>query len=131
MSDKQPAIGSIGWVDLTVENAEQLRDFYREVAGWQPAPVSMGEYNDFNMCEPATGTPVAGVCHARGGNAGLPPLWLIYINVEDLDRSIERCVALGGAVIVGSKCMGEQGRVCVVRDPAGAAVALFEPPKSS
>jgi predicted enzyme related to lactoylglutathione lyase len=91
----------------------------------------MGEYNDFNMCEPATGTPVAGVCHARGGNAGLPPLWLIYINVEDLDRSIERCVALGGAVIVGSKCMGEQGRVCVVRDPAGAAVALFEPPKSS
>ena len=35
MSDApKPAVGTIGWKDLTVENAERVRDFYMGVAGW-------------------------------------------------------------------------------------------------
>ncbi len=44
-------IGGIGWRDLTCENAEGLRDFYEDVVGWQSSPVSMGDYNDFNMMD--------------------------------------------------------------------------------
>ena len=116
-------LGKIGWVDLTVPDAERLRDFYREVAGWQPEPLSMGEYDDYVM-KRADGEAVSGVCHARGGNAGLPPQWLIYIQVADLDASIERCTALGGRVVAGPK--GEGQRYCVVEDPAGAVSALIE-----
>ncbi len=128
MSDQhKPKIGSIGWTDLTVENAEQIRDFYSAVVGWKPFGVDMGGYSDFNMNDPETGTPVVGVCHARGGNAGLPPVWLIYVNVEDIEKSIARCVELGGQVIAELKSMAGHGRYCVIRDPAGAALALFEP----
>ncbi|HEX7182825.1 MAG TPA: VOC family protein [Thermoanaerobaculia bacterium] len=123
----KPEIGSIGWVDLTVENADKVRDFYKEVVGWGTTPVGMGEYSDYCMDEPGSGKSVAGVCHARGTNAGLPPQWLIYITVEDLDRSITRCTDLGGKVIAGPKGMGPQGRYCVIQDPAGAVAALFEP----
>jgi uncharacterized protein len=128
MSEKA-RVGSITWTDLTVENAERISDFYGAVVGWTASGVDMGGYGDFTMNDPETGTPVAGVCHAREGNADLPPVWLIYVNVEDIERSVMRCIELGGQVISGPKGMGGQGRYCVIRDPAGAALALFGPAK--
>lgn len=117
--------GTIGWHDLTVENAEQVRAFYEAVAGWEADPVEMGGYSDFNM-RPAAGEPVAGVCHARGSNAGLPPVWLIYVIVEDLDASLSSCAELGGTVVAPPRSMGE-ARYAVIRDPAGAALGLYQP----
>ncbi len=124
MSEKQE-IGSIAWTDLTVENAEEVRDFYAAVAGWKPSPVEMGGYADFNMTAPESGEPKAGVCHARGANADLPPQWLIYIVVADVEASAERCRELGGKVLAAPKDMGGQGRYCVIQDPAGAVCALW------
>ena len=49
MSD--PNIGAIEWRDLTIDNAEQVKDFYRDVVGWKTEPVSMGDYDDFNMID--------------------------------------------------------------------------------
>jgi predicted enzyme related to lactoylglutathione lyase len=121
--------GSISWVDLTVENAESLRDFYSAVAGWQTTEVDMGGYSDYCMNEPATGKSVAGVCHARGGNTGLPAQWLIYITVENLDQSISKCVELGGQILSAPRGSIGQNRYCVIRDPAGAVAALFESAK--
>lgn len=123
----QARIGTIGWIDLTVDDVAGLRDFYAAVTGWTPEPTPMGDYDDFTMMTPG-GEAVAGVCHARAGNTGTPPQWMIYINVEDLDASIEACEARGGKVIVPTRTMGAQGRYCMIEDPAGAVAALFEPP---
>ena len=112
-----------------MNDAESVRDFYAAVTGWVPSDVDMGDYNDFNMASPASGEPIAGVCHARGSNADLPPVWLIYITVEDLDHSIEQCTALGGEIVRPLTEMAGYGRSCVVRDPAGAVAALFEKKK--
>jgi predicted enzyme related to lactoylglutathione lyase len=118
--------GQIGWIDLTVPNAEAVRDFYQSVTGWTPSPVAMGGYDDFCMTPPGAPAPVAGICHASGANAGLPPVWLVYITVADLDDSIARCLALGGKLRRPAESMGSQGRFCVIEDPAGAVAALFE-----
>ena len=59
-----PKPGTITWQDLTVGDAEALRDFYAAVVGWTPEPVKMGDYADFTM--KADTEPVAGICHARG-----------------------------------------------------------------
>ena len=119
--------GSIGWIDITVPNAESLRDFYQNVTGWAPSTVDMGGYNDFCMHPSPGGEPVAGICHARGPNAAMPPQWIIYITVDDLDESIRRCRELGGRLRVPVRPMGATGRYCVIEDPAGAVAALFEP----
>jgi predicted enzyme related to lactoylglutathione lyase len=121
------AIGTIGWIDLTVPNATEVRDFYRAVVGYGASEVEMGGYSDYCLLEPSTGEAVAGVCHARGVNTGLPPQWLIYITVEDVEASAARCVELGGKIISPPRRMGAQGSYCVIEDPAGAAVALFAP----
>ena len=119
-----PIIGKILWQDLTVADATVLRDFYAAVVGWQYSPQSMGNYDDYNMNLPESGETVAGICHAQGANAELPPQWLLYIGVADLDHSIAQCQALGGKIIVAARPMGDQ-RFCVVQDPAGAVVALI------
>jgi predicted enzyme related to lactoylglutathione lyase len=123
-----PRPGTITWQDLTVPNAESLRDFYAAVVGWTPEPVRMGDYADFTMN--ADGEAIAGVCHARGGNADLPPQWLIYITVDDLDHSIEACRRLGGSVVAAPRGLSG-GRFCVIRDPAGAVCALYQPPDAA
>ena len=96
MSDPSIACGHIGWIDLTVPDADRLRDFYSEVVGWRPDPVDMGGYSDYQMLRPSTGEPVAGVCHAHGVNADLPPVWLIYIVVPNLTDTLARCTSHGG-----------------------------------
>ena len=127
MSNAKNEIGKITWIDLTVENAPEIQDFYSQVVGWKSSPVDMGGYSDFSMNLPANDETVAGICHSRGVNADLPPQWLIYITVSNVDESAEQCKQLGGKVISGPKNMGQYGRFCVIEDPAGAVAALFEP----
>lgn len=119
-------IGKVGWIDITVDDATGLRDFYSAVTGWKPKDVSMGEYSDFIMTMPGNDEAAAGICHARGDNAALPPQWLIYIIVADADKSATVCVARGGKVLVGPK-PSSGGRFCVIEDPGGAVAALYQP----
>lgn len=129
MSDAK--LGTIGWVDLTVPNADEVRDFYAGVVGWKPEALSMGDYNDYVMTVPEEGAGVAGVCHARGANAHLPPVWLVYFQVADVDESVRVCLEKGGKVLSPIKSMGPNGRYCVIQDPAGAVAALFSPPREA
>ncbi len=125
-----PPVGTIVWYDLTVVEAEKVRDFYRQVVGWGAEALDMGGYSDFSMLPPGAERPVAGVCHARGGNADLPPQWLAYVVVEDLDASLSACQELGGKVLTPTKSM-EGARYAVIQDPAGAVLALYQPPTAA
>lgn len=129
MSNSPAPIGSIGWVDLTVADAPRIRDFYAAVVGWKFEGLDMGGYEDFVMNEPASGKSASGVCHARGVNKDLPPVWLVYFVVADVEASAARCRELGGTIVRAPGKMGPMGRFCVVRDPSGAVCALHEAPK--
>ena len=125
MGEGRPDVGTIGWHDLTVTDAEGLADFYRDVVGWRTEPVGMDGYDDFNMVAPGSGEPVAGVCHARGPNADLPSQWLIYFVVADLDAALTACAGGGGEIMSEPRGLAG-GRFAVIRDPAGAVCALWQ-----
>jgi len=125
MSDNTQ-VGKIGWIDMTVDDADGLRDFYKSVVGWETEAVSMGDYSDYSMTLPESGEAVSGICHARGSNAELPGGWLIYITVADVEASAAACTANGGEVLVEPKSLAG-GRFCVIRDPSGATAALYQP----
>lgn len=116
--------GKVMHMDLTVPNADEVRDFYQAVAGWSSTPLSMGDYDDYVMMD-AEGNPVSGICHKRGENSNVPSQWLIYITVPDMDASVAACKERGGTVVEGPRMMGDS-RFCVVQDPAGAVAALIE-----
>jgi len=125
MSDTSQ-VGKIGWIDMTVDDADGLRDFYKSVVGWETEAVSMGDYSDYSMTLPASGEGVSGICHARGGNAEMPGGWLIYITVADVEASAAACTANGGEILLAPKGLAG-GRFCVIRDPSGATAALYQP----
>lgn len=120
--------GRISWLDLTVSDASATRDFYRQVVGWSVQDVEMedagDEYADYMMIG-ADGSPAAGVCHARGDNLDLPPVWMIYLPVGDLVESLRRVREGGGKVI--KETQGADGElVCaVIQDPMGVWLALM------
>ena len=119
-------VGLVGWCDLTVQNAGEIRDFYCATVGWDAAEVDVGGHSDFIMLPRGSEDAVAGICHARGASADLPPQWLVYVVVEDVDEAVARCLEMGGEVAAAPRAMGG-GRVCVIRDPAGAVCALWTP----
>ena len=47
--EQDKTIGAITWMDITVPEADGLRDFYKNVVGWTTMDISMGDYNDYCM----------------------------------------------------------------------------------
>ena len=125
--DAAARVGCISWLDLTVSDASATRDFYRQVVDWSVQNVDMEDaserYADYNMLGD-DGNPAAGVCHARGVNLGLPPIWMIYLPVGDLAESLRRVREGGGKII--KETTGADGgyAYAVVQDPVGATLAL-------
>ena len=122
MSDN---VGKVGWIDMTVDDESGLRDFYQKVVGWKIEDTRMDGYDDYTMMSPDDGEAVAGICHARGGNADLSGGWLIYITVADVEASAAECVANGGKIVVEPRELAG-GLFCVIEDPSGANAALYQ-----
>lgn len=125
--DTEEIVGCIAWLDLTVADASDTRDFYRHVVGWSVQEVDMEDgdeaYYDFNMLGD-DGSPAAGICHARGVNLGLPASWIIYLPVGDLGESLRRVEEEGGAIIKATKNSDGAYASAVIQDTVGACLAL-------
>lgn len=119
----KPKIGSMGWMDITVPDATALKDFYAGVVGWEVKAISMGDYDDYAM---KGGDSAVGICHARGKNAGIPPVWMPYFVVADLDASLAECEKRGGTRAGEIRSFGPEARFCCIRDPQGAYCVLFQ-----
>lgn len=126
-SDNSARVGGISWLDLTVSDAPATRDFYRQVINWSVQDVELedaGErYADYQMLG-GDGTPAAGVCHARGANLGLPPVWMIYLPVGDLAESLRRVQEEGGKVLKAMRGKNGEYAYAAIQDPVGACLAL-------
>lgn len=117
--------GEILWTDLTVDDAESLVKFYKQVVGWETGTVSMGEYNDYTLHRASDGKAMAGICHRKGINSKIPPVWMVYITVEDVDAASRKVKQLGGEVLMPPTAMGDNAKFCIIKDPAGAICALY------
>lgn len=130
MSDttmSKPRAGAVISTDLTVANADEVLAFYKQVIGWDSEELTMedeqGEYADYVVKDEA-GNWVGGICHKRGMNADLPPQWIVYVQVANIDESLQHCEASGGEVL--KKVTAEDGSVqyALIQDPAGAVLAI-------
>lgn len=121
--------GTINWRDLTTNKADELREFYKEIAGWTSEDIAMKDgneqYNDYIMKD-AKGNTIAGICHSRGANMGIPPQWMMYISVENIDETIEKIVKLNGKLIKEHKSKDGSTFYAMLEDPAGAVFALVK-----
>jgi uncharacterized protein len=116
------APGTFSWVDLATTDAAGAKEFYGELFGWEAEdmPGEGGTYTMFRV----DGKDVA-ACFAQAG--GPPPHWNSYVTVEDVDSAVAMAIELGGSVLMPGRDIERIGRMAVIADPTGAAVALWEP----
>lgn len=126
MAENTNNFGKILWSDLTVENADEIKNFYKEVVGWEENPVPMkdGEedYVDYGMGNNGEGS--AGICNKRGNHSHLPSQWIMYINVENIEHSLSKVIELGGKLIHEARKKDGSYFYVIVEDPAGAVFGL-------
>lgn len=122
------APGSFCWFELSTTNQTQAKTFYSSLFGWQAADQPIGPAEVYTIFK-LDGRDAAAACTLRPDQLahGVPPNWLLYVSVENVDASAKRAAAAGGAVLLPPFDVGESGRMTVVSDPMGATFAMWEP----
>jgi len=116
-ADQPHGVGHISWLNLAVSDVTMACRFYEQVVGWSIASADVQD--GFEMRRP-DGVSAAEICHASGDNAGIPPVWILSLPVDDLEESLRLVREGGGEIIKGSTDAGH----AVIRDPVGVCIAL-------
>jgi uncharacterized protein len=121
------AQGGFVWYELMTTDTPAAKAFYGKVAGWgtQDMPMPGMTYTMFLAGEQAMGGLLDLPEDAR--KMGVPPNWMGYVAVDDVDAKVEQVKRLGGAVHVPPTDIPEVGRFAVIADPQTAVIALFKP----
>ncbi len=114
------------WYELLTTDVGAALAFYRGVLGWTTEPFPGEGGQDYMICL-AHGRGVGGVM-ARPEGAPYPPFWLGYIGTQDIDGDVARFAEGGGTVHRGPWDIPNVGRLAVVGDPQGAALAFIQGP---
>jgi hypothetical protein len=121
----KPTVGDFSWAELNTSDYESAWKFYSELFGWQHVESmdmgeGMGTY--FMFGEPGQVT--------RGGMSNtakvmnMPPHWLHYVSVEDVNATVERIKSKGGKILNGPMEVPGGDLIAQAQDPQGGAFAI-------
>lgn len=119
-----PNVGEISWHELTTTDHARAYEFYQTLFGWDKT-------GDFDMGEPmgvyqmyGRNNQSLGGMFTKPADMPMPPNWLYYIRVPNVDQAAERVKALGGQVLNGPMDVPGGDRIAQCMDPQGAAFAV-------
>jgi len=119
--------GAFSWSELLTPNPAAAAEFYGSLFGWTIEAMDMptGKYHVAKIGD----TAIAGMMSCPDPGSQMPPTWGCYVTVDDVDATIARCTALGGAVLMPAMDVPTVGRMACIRDPQGAAISIisYEP----
>lgn len=113
--------GRFVWYDLMTSDPKKAEAFYTKVAGWGTQPFEGMPYTMWTR----DGAPIGGV--GQGEPPDMPPHWLAYVAVPDVDAAVKQAEDLGGRTAVPGTDIPNVGRFAVLADPQGAVFAVFTP----
>ena len=118
-------IGEFVWNELATTNVQGAKKFYGKVFDW--------EFTDKNT-DDMTYTIIKKGNKEFGGiwaipaaqQSQIPPHWLAYIMVENVEQSLEKAQQNGATIIKPIQKAGDMGLFAIIKDPVGAHVALWQ-----
>jgi predicted enzyme related to lactoylglutathione lyase len=124
-SDKPPyegpaRPGTFCWDELHTRDTAGAKKFYSTVFGWTGFAGEHDEYWHWKNADKDIGGMTT---HMAGPN--VPPHWLAYVAVSDVDGVTKKVETLGGRVMVPAMEIPNVGRFSVVQDPTGAVFSPF------
>ncbi len=120
---EKPAVGDFCWHELMANDVEGAKKFYGEICGWtfEKTPMPM-EYWLLKRGDKMAGGLMANPVASKG----VPPHWLAYVAVGNVDESHRRALALGAKEINPAMDIPNIGRFTIIADPTGAVISLFQ-----
>jgi len=118
---------AMGWAELNARGFHKAEPFYKKLFGWgeKKTPASAEnptEYTEFQL----DGKSVAGAMEMNPMvPAEVPSYWMVYFNVDNVDKAFDKVIAEGGKEMVSPQDM-PGGRFAIVSDPQGAAFGLLK-----
>ncbi len=118
--------GRIGWHELHAADGPSAFAFYADLFGWTVTEdMDMGPMGVYRIFAPAGGSMCGGIMTKT---PEVPvPVWLYYINVDDIDAAKGRVEAGGGTVLHGPHQVPGGIWILQCRDPQGGFFALVGP----
>jgi predicted enzyme related to lactoylglutathione lyase len=122
--ESAPEVGEASWHELMTTDAPAAMKFYSEIFGWRPSETldmgPMGKYHMFNRPHGMIG----GMMNKPPEMAHVPPHWMIYFRVADINAATERIKVHGGTILNGPMEVPGGDWVVNAMDPQGAAFSL-------
>jgi predicted enzyme related to lactoylglutathione lyase len=115
--------GQFVWYELTTPDPDASKRFYQPLVGWSTQPFD----NDYSMWTNG-GQPIGGIFRLGPEQQaqGIPPNWMPYVEVNNVDESASRASAAGGTVVVPPTEIPNTGRFAVLQDPHGATFGIYK-----
>jgi hypothetical protein len=114
------------WSELMTNDVAGAKAFYTKLFGWdthdQPMGAGCGTYTLWMH----DGEHAGGAMAIQKEWGEVPPYWLNYVTVADVDAATSKAAKLGANVIVPRMEIPETGSFTMIADPTGAHVCLFE-----
>jgi uncharacterized protein len=108
----------VTWFEITSNNPAASQKFYENLFGW----TAQGDPEIYSMFPPAADGGIAGgLMPARG----LPTYACFGVQVDDVDATFERALALGATSLVGPTDNPGGVRSAYVRDLDGSIFSIY------
>jgi len=121
-----PTVGEFCWNELATPNLKAAKDFYGKMFGWEFSDHEMGN-TTYTMIRKGN-KDFGGIWSIpKEQQNQIPPHWMTYILVDDLDKALVKAQKHGAKVIKGATQAGEMGRFGIIVDPTGAHIAFWQP----
>lgn len=114
--------GTIAWRELMSPKPEDSERFYSELFAWKIKAVPFGP-TTYRLvdCGPKQ---IAGIM--QFDKAGIPPHWVSYVNVDDVDATAKLATDAGGRIGNPPTDIPNVGRFAVLLDPMNAVTVAFK-----
>ena len=120
------ATGEFCWYELGTREIDAAVKFYNELAHWQTITHEMGEQGVYYIFQ-LEGQDVGGGYRMSGPQfEGVPPHWMPYVWVDDVNAAVAKAGQLGGKVIAPVMDVPGVGWMAFLQDPQGAHFAVFK-----
>lgn len=127
MSENATTFGSFCWNELATREVETAQSFYTQLFGWQSRDQEMpGPGPPYKMVRLGD-EDLAGMYDMAGPHfEGVPPHWMNYVLVENVDEVASKIEPAGGKLIFPPMDIPGVGRMAAFADPEGARLSLFQ-----
>ncbi|MDA0262087.1 MAG: VOC family protein [Proteobacteria bacterium] len=119
--------GKIWWNELVAKDLDASQSFYQEVIGWEYEAIPMSEGSYAVAKAPGGEGPSAGMFLMPAEWGDMPPHWVAYICVDDVDATAAKVEASGGTLLEKPFTVEGVGRIAILADPGGARIGLMTP----